>query len=129
MIIVDSSVWIDYFNGRIDHRTDKLDALLATSQLSIGDLMLTEVLQGFTSDKEFLLAKELLMTLPVIPILNHEIAIKSAENYRVLRKKGITIRNTIDMLIATFCLENDHELLHHDRDFDQIAQGLGLRVV
>ena len=127
MILVDSSVWIDFFNGRASRETDLLDDLLESDLLLTGDIILTEVLQGFRAESDFRRAKRALDQLEFRPMLGHAIALKSATNYRVLRAKGITVRKTIDMLIATFCIENRHELLHSDRDFDPIQQHLGLR--
>jgi predicted nucleic acid-binding protein len=126
MIIVDSSVWIDYFNGKDTPTIAKLDRLLGQELLGIGDLILTEVLQGFRQDKEYQTAKQLLTSLMVYEMLGAEIAIKSAENFRTLRKQGITVRKTIDVMIATFCIENGHSLLFADRDFDPFVEHLGL---
>ncbi len=127
MILVDSSVWIDFFNGRASRETDLLDDLLESDLLLTGDIILAEVLQGFRTESDFRRAKRALEQLEFQPMLGRPIALKSATNYRVLRAKGITVRKTIDMLIATFCIENRHELLHADRDFDPIQQHLGLR--
>ena len=127
MILVDSSVWIDFFNGRASRETDLLDNLLESDLLLTGDIVLTEVLQGFRTESDFRRAKRALDQLEFRPMLGRAIALKSATNYRMLRAKGITVRKTIDMLIATFCIENHHELLHSDRDFDPIQQHLGLR--
>jgi predicted nucleic acid-binding protein len=126
MIIVDSSVWIDYFNGNDIPEVAKLDQLLGQELLGVGDLILTEVLQGFRQDKEYRTAKRLLTSLTVFETLDAEMAIKSAENFRDLRKKGITVRKTIDVMIATFCIENGHSLLFVDRDFDPFVEHLGL---
>jgi predicted nucleic acid-binding protein len=126
MIIVDSSVWIDYFNGNDIPEVAKLDQLLGQELLGVGDLILTEVLQGFRQDKEYQTAKRLLTSLTVFEMLGVEMAIKSAENFRDLRKKGITVRKTIDVMIATFCIENGHLLLFADRDFDPFVDHLGL---
>jgi predicted nucleic acid-binding protein len=126
MIIVDSSVWIDYFNGNEIPEVAKLDRLLGQKLLGVGDLILTEVLQGFRQDKEYQTAKRLLTSLTVFEMLGAEMAIGSAENFRTLRKKGITVRKTIDVMIATFCIENGHSLLFADRDFDPFVEHLGL---
>lgn len=126
MILVDSSVWIEYFNGTKNKHTDFLDSILGTEPVAIGDLMLTEVLQGFRSDSGFRKAKTLLTTLPVLSIVGKAHAIRAAENYRMLRKKGITVRKTIDTLIATFCVEEEHVLLFTDRDFLPFVKHLGL---
>jgi predicted nucleic acid-binding protein len=129
MIIVDSSVWIDYFNGKDIPEVAKLDQLLGQELLGIGDLILTEVLQGFRQDKEYQTAKRLLTSLTVFEMLGAEMAIKSAENFRTLRKRGITVRKTIDVMISTFCIENGHSLLFVDRDFDPFVEHLSLMPV
>lgn len=129
MIFVDSSVWIDYFNGRITKQTDLLDALLGDELVVIGDIVLTEVLQGFQNDRDFVMAKKLFDSLYFMPMLGKKLAIKSAENYRKLRKKGITVRKTIDVIIATFCIENNLPLVHSDRDFRIMEKHLTLKVL
>lgn len=129
MILVDSSVWIDYFRGTITPQTDALDRLLDREPLAIGDLILTEVLQGFARDKDFEEAKSLLMTLTVAELGGKDIAIQAAQNFRTLRALGITVRKTIDTVIATRCIESGYLLLHNDRDFDPFAAHLGLQVV
>ncbi len=129
MILVDSSVWINYFNGRTIAQTDLLNRLLGTEDLLIGDLILAEVLQGFRSDLDFHRAFRQLDALEYRPIGGREIAIAAARNHRKLRALGVTVRATIDTLIATFCIIEGHELLHCDRDFDPFERYLGLRVV
>lgn len=129
MILVDSSVWIDYFNGVITPQTDKLDALLGSEPLAVGDLILTEVLQGFISEQAFRQAESLLTGLAIVELGGREIALRAARNFRALRAVGVTIRKTIDTIIATRCIEDGYELLHRDRDFDAFATHLGLRVV
>lgn len=127
MKIVDSSVWIDYFNGKITRETNLLHHLLDSEPVSIGNIILTEVLQGFSLDKDFEVAKKALLRLPCYQMIDANIALKSAENYRLLRKKGITVRKTIDMIIGTFCIENDATLLHSDKDFRVCETHLGLK--
>lgn len=129
MILVDSSVWIDYFKGEITAQTEKLDQLLGREPLSTGDLILTEVLQGFTRDRDFNTATKLLTSLTIVELGGREIAIQAARNFRTLRKLGVTIRKTIDSVIATRCIESGYRLLHDDRDFDPFARHLGLRVL
>ena len=129
MILVDSSVWIDYFNGVETRQTDRLEELLGSDLLLTGDIILAEVLQGFRNDRDFRRAKRALDALEFRTMLGRDVALKSAANYRALRAQGVTVRKTIDMLIATFCIENGHELLHADRDFDPIEEHLGLRTV
>ena len=128
MILVDTSVWIDYFNGKRNIQTNKLDELLLSELVIIGDIILAETLQGFRKDKDYNQAKEALNYLNCYSISNKEFAIKSAENFRYLRKKGITIRKTIDVLIGTFCIESKIPLLHNDKDFMPLME-LGLQVV
>jgi predicted nucleic acid-binding protein len=129
MILVDSSVWIDYFRGTPGPETDRLDALLGVEPLATGDLVLTEVLQGFMNDEDFRQGKRLMTSLPVVDLVGKDIAIQAARNYRALRKEGITIRKTIDMLIATCCIETGLSLLYSDRDFDPFVKHLGLMSV
>lgn len=129
MILVDSSVWIGYFNGNKTPQTDWLDSALGNTPLIIGDLILTEVLQGFHSDKDFQTAKELLLSIPFLPMGGQDIALESAMNYRLLRKKGVTVRKTIDIMIGTFCLHYQLPLLHDDRDFNPMVSFLGLEII
>jgi len=129
MILVDSSVWIDYFNGKITKQTDLLDSLLGSEPIVIGDLILTEVLQGFQEDRDFNKARKLLDSLLFRQMLGKELAVKSAENYCILRKKGVTVRKTIDVIIATFCITNNLPLLHSDRDFRPMEKHLNLKVI
>ena len=129
MIFIDSSVWIDYFNGRITKQTNILDSLVGNELIVVGDIILTEVLQGFQQDKDFDKARELLDCFVFKDMLGKEIAVKSAKNYRILRKNGVTVRKTIDVIIATFCIENDLMLLHSDRDFRIMGEHLALKVV
>jgi len=129
LILVDTSVWIDYFNGTITPQTDILDNLLGHQPLAIGDLILTEVLQGFANERDFQRATQLLTSLTAVELGGQGIAIQAARNFRALRKLGVTVRKTIDTIIATHCIESGHDLLHNDRDFDPFAKHLGLRVV
>ena len=129
MILVDTSVWIDYFRGTRTGRTDKLDALLGTEPLAIGDLILTEVLQGFTTDRAFDRARALLATLDFVVLGGTDVAVEAARNFRRLRAVGVTPRKTIDTVIATRCLVSGLQLLHDDRDFDDFERHLGLRCV
>lgn len=127
MILVDSSVWIDYFNGQATPQTSLLDSLLGSEPLAIGDLILAEVLQGFRSDADFHTAKELLTALTIYELLGVENAIASAEHYRTLRARGVTVRKTVDLIIATFCIRRSYPLLFSDRDFLPFVEQLGLR--
>ena len=129
MILVDTSVWIDYFNGAVTPATERLDNLLGSEPLFIGDLILAEVLQGFSDKREFEQAKIMLTSLTVIDICGKHIAIRVAEHFRTLRRRGVTVRKTMDTVIATRCIEDGYELLHNDRDFDPFVKYLGLRSV
>ncbi len=124
--MVDSSVWIDYFNDNDCPEVVYLDAVLGIKPVVIGDIILTEVLQGFKGDKEYNKAKQLLTALPIFQLSNKVLAIKSAENYRMLRKKGITVRKTIDTIIATYCIEQNIPLLFTDKDFLPFVKFIGL---
>lgn len=128
MILVDTSVWIDYFNGIESEYTNSLDQLLTADTILLGDIILTELLQGFDSDKDFLLAKRALDPLDCVHIGGKSLAVQAASNFRFLRSRGITIRKTVDMLIASWCIEHQVGLLHNDRDFDQIATLLPLQI-
>lgn len=127
MILVDSSVWIDFFRGVATPQTDRLDALLGTEPLAVGDLILAEVLQGFRSERDFNQARKLLTALDVVTLGGQGIALQAAKNFRALRAQGVTVRKTIDTVIATRCIEDDLPLLYSDRDFDPFVTHLGLR--
>ena len=129
MILVDSSVWIDYFNGISTWQTDSLDNYLSNVPVIIGDLILTEVLQGFRSNKDFETAKNFLGTLSFRQIGGYDVAIQSAQNYRSLRKAGVTVRKTIDIVIATFCIIEGLTLLHDDRDFEPMESHFSLKTL
>ncbi|MGV2830002.1 type II toxin-antitoxin system VapC family toxin [Myxosarcina sp. GI1(2024)] len=127
MVVVDTSVWIDFFNGTTTTQTEKLDILLSSTRIIVGDLIIAEILQGFKADKDYRLAKQLLQELKLVSLCNVSYGIKSADNYRKLRKQGITIRKTIDCLIATYCIENKLPLLYSDKDFEPFAKYLKLQ--
>lgn len=127
MILVDSSVWIDYFRGTATPQTDKLDSLLGVELIATGDLILAEVLQGFTDERDFNQAKKLMTALVLVELGGTELAIQAARNFRMLRARGVTVRKTIDTLIATRCIENGLPLLYSDRDFEPFVEHLGLR--
>ncbi len=129
MILVDSSVWIDYFNGNRTWQTNLLDNLLSDVPIIIGDLILTEILQGFRSDNDYESAKSYLSALLFHEIGGYQVAVQSAQNYRVLRKKGVTVRKTIDVMIGTYCILEELPLLHDDRDFDPMVSHLSLKVL
>eukprot|EP00887_Chlorella_sp_A99_P004377 scaffold37.g4377.t1 len=128
MTLVDSSVWIDYFRGTVSPETDKLDVLLGTETVLTGDLIVAEVLQGFAAESEFNVARQVMTArISVVPLVGPDNAVQAARNYRTLRAQGVTIRKTIDTLIATYCIENGVSLLFGDRDFEPFVEYLGLR--
>ncbi len=129
MILVDSSVWIDYFNGLKTSQTDWLDSALGDIPIIMGDLILTEILQGFQDDQDFKIAKNLLLNIPFMPMVGRQLAIECAVNYRLLRKKGVTVRKTIDIMIGTFCIHYKLPLLYRDMDFDPLVKFLNLKIV
>jgi predicted nucleic acid-binding protein len=129
VILVDSSVWIDYLRGAATPQTDKLDTLLGSAPVLMGDLVLTEVLQGCGTDREFNDVRRALEAFELVTIGGADVAAEAARNYRRLRALGVTVRKTVDTLIATRCLVSGYELLHADRDFEPFAQHLGLRCV
>lgn len=126
MILADSGVWIDFFRGAQNATTEQLARCVQTSTVGVGDLMLVEVLQGFTSDREYTDARRLMTLFPVVTIGGEDIALQAAQNYRALRRRGITARKTIDTLIATRCILDGIPLLYSDRDFDPFVEHLGL---
>ena len=129
MILVDSSVWIDYFNGEDNKQTNTLNDALGVRPVAVGDLMLAEVLQGFKDDKDYKTAKSLFDDLIIYDLVGKTMAIKSADNFRTLRKKGITVRKPVDVIIATFCIEKKLPLLFLDKDFKPFVKHLGLSAV
>ena len=129
MVIVDTTVWIDFFGGIVTGETTWLRRASGIAGLALTDLILCEVLQGIRHDSEFVRIRSRLLNLDVFDCGGCTLALAAAKNYRSLRARGYTVRTTIDLLIATFCIEYDHELLHHDRDFDPFEQHLGLRVL
>lgn len=126
VIVIDTSVWVDYFNGHVTRATDTLDNILGRQEILVGDLILMEVLQGFREDLHFQQALRLLQAFPIATMLGPVLAVRSAKNYRVLRRRGVTVRKTIDMMIGTYCIAENHQLLYSDRDFDPMVQHLGL---
>ncbi len=129
MILVDSSVWVDYFRGKPTAQTERLEELLDSQELGIGDLNLTEVLQGCRFDKEFNEVRRLLARLELVILGGEDVAVEAARNFRKLRSLGITVRGTIDVVLATRCIVSGHRLLHSDRDFDPFEKHLGLKCV
>jgi predicted nucleic acid-binding protein len=129
VILVDSSVWVDYFRGTDTRQTDLLDSLLGQEPISIGDLIMAEVLQGFRSDRDFETARRLLGTLDLVVLGGADVAVRAARHHRALRAHGVTVRKTIDTIIATRRIVDGHALLHDDRDFDPFERHLGLSVL
>jgi predicted nucleic acid-binding protein len=129
MLLVDSSVWISYFSGVIMPQTAYLRSQMARREMLVGDIILAEVLQGFRRDADFERARLALGRFPQVAMLDPEIAVESARNYRALRQRGVTVRKTIDCFIATYAIARGHELLHADADFHPFEAHLGLRVV
>lgn len=128
MMVVDTSVWIDYVNGVRTAQTDILDRELKQDRVVTGDLIIVEFLQGFRDNKQFQQARKLMDSLEYYDFIGKDMAIKAAQNFRLLRKKGVTIHKTIDVLIATFCIEHGFGLLHNDKEYEQMEKILGLRV-
>jgi predicted nucleic acid-binding protein len=126
MILVDTSVWVDYFNGQVTAKTNTLDSALIDGTVAIGDIIFLEILQGFRHDKDYNKAKNTLSTLEQYEMFGRTMVTKCANNYRTLRKKGITIRKTTDIIIATFCIDNKLPLLYSDRDFEPFTKHLNL---
>ena len=126
MILVDTSVWIDYFNGQKTIITNTLDSALVDGTVAIGDIIFLEILQGFKHDKDYNKARKTLSSLEQYELLGRNMVTKCANNYRFLRKKGITIRKTTDIIIATFCIANKIPLLYSDRDFTPFTRHLNL---
>ena len=129
MIIVDTTVWVDYLRGTRTPYVDWLDDQLTSERLGLTDLILCEVLQGITTDSQFDAVQEQLLELEVFETGSVRVAVAAALNYRRLRVAGRTVRKTIDSLIATFCLLEGHALLHNDRDYDSFEDVLGLKVI
>ena len=130
MIVVDTSVWIDYLRGVASDRVERLRTLVRRQpEILIGDLILCEVLQGCRSEAEATEVEAALREFAIVPLCTSDLAIKAAANYRLLRRRGVTIRTTIDMIIGTFCIERGHTLLHSDRDFEPMEHILGLQTI
>lgn len=127
MILVDSSVWIDYFRSADTPQVALLDSLFGRTRIAVGDLIAAEVLQGVRDDKQFKLVKKVFDSFTRLDLCGYDLALKASQNYRLLRSRGVTIRKTIDNLIATRCVEDDLTLLHADKDFAPFALHLGLR--
>jgi predicted nucleic acid-binding protein len=129
VILVDSSVWISYLNAKVTQETEFLESILGIIPILIPDLVYSEILQGYKDDSVFRETKNFLDEFPFAILGSKELALKSAENYRFLRKQGITIRKTIDCYLATYCISQNISLLHSDRDFEPFVEHLGLRSI
>ncbi len=129
MVIVDFSVWIDYLNDKVNIQTTWLENSLGQQEIGLTSLNLCEILQGIRHDRRFQELREELMSFPVFEEITANLAVASAQNFRLLQRQGITVRKTIDCIIATFCIQEGHQLLHHDTDFEPFEKHLGLRVV
>ncbi|MGA2050458.1 MAG: PIN domain nuclease [Terracidiphilus sp.] len=129
MVIVDSSVWIDYLNDKLSSHTTWLENAIGQREIGLTSLILCEVLQGIRHDRQFRETREQLLTLSVFEGLRADLSIAAAQNFRLLQRRGVTIRKTIDCIIATFCIAEGHQLLHHDSDFEPFEKHLGLRVI
>ena len=130
MIVVDTSVWIDYLRGVASDRVERLRTLVRRQpEILIGDLILCEVLQGCRSEAEATEVEAALREFAIVPLCTPDLAVRAAANYRLLRRRGVTIRTTIDMIIGTFCIERGHTLLHSDRDFEPMEHILGLQTI
>ncbi len=129
MIVVDSSVWIDFLDGRRAPHVARLREILGTDEIVVGDLMLCEVLQGIDGERAARQVETLLRRFEIVPMAGEAIAVAAARNFRSLRRRGVTVRKTIDLLIGTWCIENRRPLLHDDSDFRPMARHLGLIVV
>jgi len=127
LIVVDSSVWIDFFNGQVTPQTSKLLSIIGNEPLLVGDVILCEVLQGARTEVHARVLEGELRKFDLVAMLNPELAVAAAKNYRTLRTEGITIRKTIDLVIGTFCIAHGHTLLHDDRDFGPMETHLGLK--
>ena len=129
MIVVDSSVWVDFFKGKATPQTLKLQELLGEEPLLVGDLILCELLQGARSDAHARTLEKELRKFDVVSMLNADLAVAAGRHYRLLREQGVTVRKTIDLIIGTFCIAQGHRLLHADRDFEPMEKYLGLEII
>lgn len=129
MIVADTSVWVDFFNGRPTEQVLRLRYFFNRQEIVVGDLILCEILQGIDSERQASAIYRDLLRFPSAAMVGHDIAIKAASNFRTLRRHGITIRKTIDLLVGTFCIERGYPLLHADRDYEPMSLHLGLLTV
>jgi predicted nucleic acid-binding protein len=124
--VVDSSVWIDFLNGRDAPHVKRLRAIIGTEEVAVGDLILCEVLQGLDDERTAREVEALMRRFEIVSMAGDAIAVAAARNFRSLRRRGVTVRKTIDLLIGTWCIENRRPLLHNDSDFHPMARYLGL---
>lgn len=129
MTIVDTTVWVDYFNNVVNPHTEWMARNLYSNQIALTDLIVCEILQGIRGENRFEQVSVSLCGLPIVAAHGAELAVASARNYRELRRQGITVRKFVDIWTATTCIERGHSLLHHDRDYDGFEKHLGLRVI
>ena len=131
MILVDTTVWVDHLRGTVTPQVAQLRDIVTNrrGRIIVGDLVLCEVLQGISTEREALAVERALRRFDIVSLVAPELAIRSAAFYRDLRRRGVTVRKTIDMLIGTYCIEHGHTLLHSDRDFEQLERHLGLNVL
>jgi predicted nucleic acid-binding protein len=129
VIVVDTSVWVDFLRDVPSPEAELLDRILPERRIVVGDLILCEVLMGVPNERQATRTEELLRDFLILPMTNDLLASQAGRHFRTLRAKGVTVRKTIDLLIGTFCLHHGHQLLHRDRDFDAMEQHLGLRVL
>ena len=129
MVVIDTSAWIEYLNGKRSRVVAKVDQCLEQDLVAVGDLIYCEVMQGIRSPRDRSQVSSLLLSLPQFDMVGFSIAEKSAANYRLLRSKGVTVRKTIDVLIGTFCAEHGLQIVHQDSDFDLMAKHIGLDVI
>jgi predicted nucleic acid-binding protein len=129
VILVDTSVWVDYLRGAGTPQAARLDGLIGVEPLLVGDLILCEVLQGVPTERQARGIEAALRRFEVVPLVGERVALRAAANFRALRSLGVTVRRTIDLLIGTYCVEHGHALLHSDREFDAMERHLGLSVL
>lgn len=128
VVLADSSVWVDTLAEGAGAHVDALLRASALGVLVVGDLVLTEVLHGIRQERRFRETRIMMSRFQQVQLMGSAVAIQSAANYRLLRSRGITVRGTIDVIIATWCIENDAAIIHNDRDMRIMEEQLGLRV-
>lgn len=129
MIVVDTSVWVDFLNGVTNPESQWLDLNLDRERIGVPTIVLGEVLQGLRDDRQAALVQAQLMQFEIVALIDAGLAVEAAQHYRRLRQAARTVRTTIDLLIATYCIREQHALLHRDRGFDVFEERLGLSVI